>query len=278
MSSEFNDLSKQEKLKADNEFLKMKLMLERGAQFVTGNKEELPAGVENEFLRNIIEYEKQFDEHKTIKVFDKIGRPLHFKPVGEISDDGMETAWKELREYLSEYNIDLSVCSPNVSLRELYRFTTEELFKYEMDEIDIPGMMTGFIYDEFYPDPVYDNSQMVERGLLRDIFSKSDLFYEIHYDKTGFIFNDRSYKGRVHFFEVINRFKSLFTEIELNDCEVISSQVKDTYCEVIGNYRATAKSETGTFGYSGAYKVELVLRDAAYWYFNRISIDGFNPA
>src|SRR5687767_10939002 len=104
----------------------MKLTLEQGAQFETmQNEEGLPADIENQFLNYIMAYEKQAAERKVIKVFDKIQRPNHFKPVNEISDEEIENAWNSLDEYLQKYGIELSVCSPNISDRELYRFTTE---------------------------------------------------------------------------------------------------------------------------------------------------------
>ena len=276
MSAKFKGLSEQEKLQAENEFLKMKLMLEKGAKFGTTNDGELPGEIENYFLKTIMEYEKQFDEHKTIKVFDKIGRPAHFGPVAQIGNDEIDHAWKELNEYLSRYGIDLSVCSPNIPARELYRFATEELFDYEMDDMDIPGMTTAFIYDEFYPDPVYDNSKMVEY-LFSEIFRKPDLFSEIQYETSGFIFNDRSYKDPKLFFEMINRFKSLFDEIILGECKIINCMVNDTYCEVNGNYCATAKSTSDKIVFQGGFKVELFLNDIGYWNFKKIRIDGFNP-
>ncbi len=99
----------------------------------------LPADIENQFLRNIMEYEKQAAERKMMKVFDKIERPSHFKPVNEIPDDEIENAWHNLDEYLKKYGIDLSICSPNISDRELYRFTTEELFNHEMNATNVPG-------------------------------------------------------------------------------------------------------------------------------------------
>src|ERR1035437_843918 len=123
MNEDFNHLSDEEKLKA-----------------------------ENEFLNYIMAYEKQAVERKMIKIFDKIERPNHFKPVNEIPEDEIENAWNNLDEYLRKYSIELSVCSPNISDRELYRFTTEELFNHEMDDMNLPGMMSCFTYDEFYPD------------------------------------------------------------------------------------------------------------------------------
>lgn len=275
---DFNHLEGDEKLKAENEFLKMKLMLEHGAQFGSEGNKELPAAIENEFLSNMAAFEKQFDEHKTIKVFDKIGRPTHFKPVAEIPDEEIAKAWGDLSDYLGEYGISLGVCSPNISKRELYRFTIEELFVYEMDDMNIPGMMHGFIYDEFHPDLVYDNSRLVEQNLFRDIFRKEDLFYEIDYDKESFVFNSKLYENREAFIEMINRFKSLFDEIELIDFNITNCEVKETGCVVKGNYKATAKTVGDESVFNGGFKVELVLNDIDYWYFKNIQMDGFNPA
>ncbi|MEI9806727.1 MAG: hypothetical protein WDO16_01940 [Bacteroidota bacterium] len=133
-------------------FLKMKLMLERGASFGGNENNELPPEIENQFLNNVMAFEDHFQDYKMIKVFDKIGRPHHFKPASEIPDDEIKKAWSELQAHLNEHSIDLDVCSPNIPVRELYRFAVEELFEQEMDDMDMPGWTTHFIYDEFHPD------------------------------------------------------------------------------------------------------------------------------
>jgi hypothetical protein len=277
MNEEFNRLNEEEQLKAENEFLKMKLMLENGAKFEMSGENELPAEIENEFLSNIAAFEKQFTEHKIIKVFDKIGRPQHFKPVADIPDHEMDKAWGELCSYLNEYNINLSVCSPNISIKELYRFATEELFEHETDDMNLPGWTTNFIYDEFHPDPVYDNSRMVEQDLFYDIFRKEDLFCKIHYARERFVFNGQNYDDFKVFSEKINRFKSLFEEIELLDCSITHCKVGGTKCEVKGNYRALAKTIEGEIFYEGDFEIELIQNGFEYWYFKRIQINGFNP-
>lgn len=277
MQDDFSHLNEEEKLKTENDFLKMKLMLEQGGHFGGDGETKLPAEIENEFLKNVMAFEKQFDERKRIKLFDKIGRPGQFKPVNEISESDIDKAWKDLDDYLSERGINLDVCSPNISNRELYRFTTEELFEHEMDDMNLPGWSSNFIYDEFHPDPVYDNSRMVEQNLFADIFRKSDLFYEIDYDEKGFVFNGKLYETRESFFEMINRFKSLFDEIELIECSIANCDVKETESTVTGNYLAVAKSGTNEVVFKGDFKVDLVLNDMDYWYFKKIQIDGFTP-
>jgi len=278
MQEDFLHLNDEEKLKAENEFLKMKLMLEWGGHFGGNEDNELPPALENEFLNNIMAFESEFEKHQTIKVFDKIGRPLQFKPVDDVADGDIELAWKELDAYMRARDIHLDVCSPNVSARELYRFVTEELFGYETDDMNLPGWTTNFIYDEFHPDPVYDNSELVRRDLLYDIFRKEELFNELQYDSEGFVFNSKQYDEFDLFKEKINRFKSLFNEIELEQCEIHDCTVSNNGCTVMGSYRAKAKTGNDELVYEGPFSVELILKDTQYWYLKRIEIKGFNPA
>jgi hypothetical protein len=278
LTEEFNNLSDHENLKAENEFLKMKLMLENGAQFGKANDDsQVSPRMENEFLNYIAEFERQSQNPKYITVYDRIKKPTHFKPVAEIADDDIETAWEELSEYLGKYRIYLDACSPNISTRELYRFATEELFKQEMSDMNIPGMNTNFIYDEFYPDPIYDNSRMVQQDLFGDVFRKDDLFYKIHYPETGFAFNDKLFDSRQPYIDMINRFKSAFDEIELNECLVENCVVENDVCKIAGNYSASAVSGNDKTLFQGNYSVELEIGEFGYWDFKKIIIEGFNP-
>ena len=156
----------------------MKLMLENGAEFEkTEDGVHLSPQVENEFLNYINAFEKQSQNQNYIKVFDKIERPVHFKPASQIPDNEIKVAWETLQEYLQRYHISLDVCSPNVTVRELYRFTTEELFEHEMSDVNVPGMMHGFIYDEFYPDRLYDNTRCAVDDCIAYFLKKAPVEY-----------------------------------------------------------------------------------------------------
>jgi hypothetical protein len=269
----FDHLAQEDRLKAENEFLKMKLMLEHGGTFGVYENNELPSEIENEFLNNMIAFEKQFEERKTIRVFDKIGRPLHFKPVNEIADRSMDEAWKELRAWLNEYGIDLDACSPNVSSRELYRFTIEELFELETHDMDLPGWTSNFIYDEFYPDPVYDNSRIVKDDLFREIFRKEEIFSEYSFVKSEILFNDKTYENYDALKTMISRFQSAFDEISLEECNVTSCEVEKTACIVKGKYQANAKTGNDEMFFKGKFSVELLLSDLGYWDMKKIDIE-----
>jgi len=266
-----------DRLRAENEFLKMKLMLEKGAKFGNMSDMSLPPEIENVFLNNIMEFEKQAEKQEYKKVEEQLDNPAHFKPVNEIPDAEIDQAWNELSVYLNDHGINLDACSPNVTSRELYRFTLEELFKEEMSIINMPGMMHCFIYDEFHPDPIYENSNKVEYHLFHDIFSNRELFFEIDYAEEGFTFNGKKYNKIAEYKSMINRFKSFFDDILLEKCKVDQCMILENTCEVAGYYVATAIAKDST-SYSGGFRVILTRNDLEYWNFSEISIEGFDPS
>lgn len=230
----------EENLKNENEFLKMKLMLEQGAKFgsmQTGGN--LPPEIENQFLKNIMAFEKQSAEQKMIKVFDKIKRPNHFKPVNEIPDDAIENSWNELDNYLRKYNIELSVCSPNISNRELYRFTTEELFNHEMNDMNVPGMMNCFTYDEFHPDHKYDNTRAAVDDCIETIFKKQPIEWIPNLRSENLRLNDHYPLSEKEYINIINRFKEAYEDIQLQEMNDPLCTIEKNSCYVKGNYELT---------------------------------------
>jgi hypothetical protein len=272
------ELNKEEQLKLENDFLKMKLMLENGAEFgVVEEARPIPLELENEFMRNIIEFERNWENPKRVKLFDKIERPVHFKPVMEIPDDEMETAWNNLSAYLQQYGISLDACSPNINKRELYRFALEELFEHEMDDINIPGMMHGFIYDEFHPDPEYENTEIATRDCISRIFEKEPLEWMHYFRESGVQLNDHVSLGYHQLKEKINRFKESFEELTLVSLEDICCGVEGMHCKVNGRYRVEARIDKDLLQLSGQWEVELEKEgedEHSPWFIGRVYIEG----
>ena len=50
--------------------------------------------------------------------------------------------------------------------REMYRFITEEMLEEEIDDIQIPGMVSHFIYEEFHPNDEDDITDAIEEFLF----------------------------------------------------------------------------------------------------------------
>lgn len=97
-------------------------------------------------------FDAHFNDAKTITVFEKIGKPANLRPSTKIPDEEIDRAWDNLSELMKKSGVQLDACNPGISKRELYRFTTEELFPHEMNNMNIPGYRYCFIYEEFYPE------------------------------------------------------------------------------------------------------------------------------
>ena len=273
----FDQTTPGDSLRDENEFLKMKLMLENGATFSGNENNELPAEMENQFLNSIIAFEKQFDERKTIKVFDKIGRPGHFKPANEIPDDEIEKAWEDLHDYLNENSIDLAVCSPNISVRELYRFTIEELFEHETDDMDMPGWTTNFIYDEFHPDPVYDNTRAATDDCIDYILRKRPMEWMPHFKKDGLRLNKHYPLTEDELKNIVNGFKMAYDDLEINEIADINCLVDEKQSTVTGTYSVTATLGKDEQILTGNWKVILSFdEEIGYWYIVEVEIEGIN--
>jgi hypothetical protein len=262
-------------LEDENDFLKMKLMLENGAKFGTMNTDtELPPEVENMFLKNMMEFERQAAERKKIKVFDKIGRPTNFRPVNQIAESEIENEWKLLIEHLNQYSIDLDVCSPNISKRELYRFTTEELFDYEMDDMSIEGMTSGFIYDEFYPDHIYDNTRYAVDDCIKLIFNPRQIDFMPWLKRKNLSLNDHYPLTEEDFKKRINQFKEAYKDIKLNKLMGIDCEINENCCEVKGEYDISLVLPSEERRVLGSWRVEFELdEDGDYWQIVSVQVE-----
>lgn len=268
-------MSNEERIRAENDVLKMKLMLEKGARF-HDQKEDLPAEVENEFLKHVIAFEKQLEEHKTIRVIEKLGNPAHFRPVDEIPDGELEKAWEELDKHMRKHGVSLDVCSPNISARELYRFTTEELFKQEMDDFSLPGMMYCFIYDEFYPDPLYENGRAA-LDTVRSMLSPAIVECLPHLRRRNLRLNNKLPLLEGEFRSYVNQFKQAYEHMEEPALEQLECTVKENYSLVRGTYKLRAALRTEYIVLEGNWSIELELdNELGFWYIFNVQIEGIN--
>ena len=265
-----------EKIKEENAYLKMKLMLEKGAQ-INSSSGEIPPEVENEFLKYIMEFERQSENPTMITVFDRIGKPTHFKPVDAIREEEMEDALTKLRDYLIGHQIDTAVCSPNVSAKEFYRFIVEELFYMEIPDIRVPGMMKGFIYDEFHPDPVFDNEQIVVNECLLGMLSTKPVEKLIFYRQEELQLNDHFPLSHEEFLTLIGQFKSSFDSIDDVEITEVFCQVNEKFSFVRGNYSFLARWGKEEMHYRGKWLVNLELdSEDGQWLIFSVQIDGIN--
>jgi len=275
MQEEYHNLNDHEALKAENEFIKMKLMLEHGAdfQYSEGSGEVSPE-TEHEFLNYIMDFEQQEARASERSVFEVLGSPQQFPGVEGIDEEKVKELLLELLLYMKERGIELTVFSPNVPPIEIYRFITEELFIHRMLHMDIPGMATCFIYDEFHPDHPYENSRTAVNECIREIFSDNDLQWTFQYEQSIQL-NEHMGLTIESFRRKVNAFKKRYEHIEPINTEVLDCIMSAESCLVMGNFEVCLTTfqehwlKTGLWSVRFRYWSELDI-----WMIAQVQVEG----
>ncbi len=145
----FSD-DEEEQLRIENEILRLKLKAELGGEIEgMDGTENLPPEIENLFLKNILSFEHQYEQVSSTTIYQIIQEPTFVK--GEdLNDDELVIAFERINQILDNNHIAVDYRG-DYSIREKYRFITEDLFKHETKLVHIDGMTTHYSYEEFYP-------------------------------------------------------------------------------------------------------------------------------
>lgn len=154
----FND-DPEQNLRIENEILKLKMQAERGALF-GGKLEDLPPEVEAEFLKNVRQFEDSFDKARQITIYECIGQP-EYKKAEELMPEEVKGEITRIIELMHSKNIILEVLG-QYELSVIYKFITEELFQENIREVNFPGYIHNFIYEEFHPNHKIDISRSAQ--------------------------------------------------------------------------------------------------------------------
>lgn len=246
MAQETNSEDEIEKLRIENEIKKMKLSLEHGASFSNPSENnELNPLIEAQFLDNIEQFEKAFDECKQISVYNFIGKP-EYRKTDVIPDDEINTELEKVKKVLNENGIYLdTLCE--VDDRVLYRFITKELFLHETDDIRVAGMAHNFIYEEFHPNHEYD-IRCHSNDFIESYLDKESDFY------TTFLANKAENDNR------LKNFRDAFISFSISHFEIKSIRFDEENANVIFeiNFTGTIEGSAETQNFTGEGSLEMV--------------------
>jgi hypothetical protein len=152
-----------DELRIENELHKLQLEQEFGAVF-GGFTTDLPPDIENRFLRNVLEFERQYKSGGTLTMYEFLGRPHLYPPEELRSEEDFRAEVNRLFELFEQNSVRLDVLG-TYPAETLYRFIVDEFMHLEKDNIRIPGMYSGYIYEEFHPNHRLDIDRRV-----RDLF------------------------------------------------------------------------------------------------------------
>ncbi len=224
-----NDLPEDEKfsddpeadLRMQNDFLKMKMMAESGAVF--GGGKGLTPEIENQFLNNILEFEKQHSNSCPKKIKEILGHPT-FKNEEDLDDIEFVQAYLKLNDLLTRNFLQVDFLKERTD-RFKYQFIIGELLDQETPFFYAKGMTTYFIYEEFHPDHERDIHETTMK-FLND-FLERKLDAETYYiesqiaEPDGNVVSREDYMKRfAAMYEATQSFENYSFEIENSSFEL----------------------------------------------------------
>ena len=247
-------------IKEENEFKKLKLNLEYGAIFPDKMSNNLPPELEAMFLDSVMNFEKVYQNVKQISVYKKMGEP-EFKSQFTLSDIEITIELNRILDLMNQNGLDLSVLSDyDDEDRLIYSFITEELFLHEINDINVPGMISNFVYEEFHPNHGYDLKRETE-DFLKMFFDTKDDFYDNYHSKDA-----SNHAG-------LNNFRSLFHEFQMTffHFQEIAFDEKNAIVRFKIDFWAKNDGKDSKISYSGDGSMTFEY-EYGYWYLREVTL------
>lgn len=226
------------------------------------------------FINRVMEFERQYALKKFIKVDKRLGYPRHFKPVNEIPENEMELAWNNLHDYMRQHGISLTASSPRVSNRDLYRFALGEMLELDVSDIDIPNLIHCFVYDEFFPDPVYEATQTACHFGVKALLDNQPMHIPFHFWEDNLRLNQHTGLTRDELKDVVNRFKRYYTDLMPNEVVCTDCQIMYPFCYTEGFYSILTSLNGKSWFTKANWRVLLEFDTInGYWNIREVEID-----
>lgn len=191
----------------ENEFKKLKLSIEHRSIFFDKTNPNMPPEIEGQFLDYIMNFENAFKNLIRITVFEKIGKP-EFKIPEMLTHAEITIELENILRLMQSFDIALDlICNYLDEERLIYTFIVTELFQQEIEDINIDGMVTHFIYEDFHQNHKYD-LEVATIDFLKMFLNKKSTFYKDYHNEDAV--NEAE----------INLFRDLFDECELQLFEI----------------------------------------------------------
>jgi hypothetical protein len=262
--------------------IKKKELEEKFGMVFSGINEELSTELEYEWLNYIEEFEEQYAAQKTTTVWDYIGKP-EYKIVQELSNDEISEELNALLELMQIKGISLNTLS-EVDDRELYRFITEELFIYEIDDMHIPGMQNCFTYEDFHPNAQLDIEQAYDYFLTFTLGKSPNVGgtgYDLLYIDTENHLNKNGEKmDSVAIETFLNNFLNTFDFFKIESHKitniVINSEKNEALLKFNIQYKGCFNQSSETIPFKGEGTFKLKPSEYGGWSIYSIEMPGLS--
>ncbi len=263
MESKSNKQQDDEALRIENQVRKLKLELKHGAKFGNFNPDlQLPPHIEKMFLDNVERVEKALSEAKKIKMYDLIGRP-EFKKADSLGDEELEIELKNVHEILYQNQI---FCDSiyGVDNRKFYSFITEELREEMMEDINVPGFIAHFFYEDYHPNHEAAIGEMSYDFMLSFLKNNEKFEFE-EFDEP--IINAKE----------LHNFRDSYRCFEIAELKLKSVEIKEYSATAIykADFTGSIEGSSIMLKFSEIITLDLSL-DSKYWNIKKVTFPSLN--
>jgi len=266
-----NRISLDDQLRIENEIIKMKLMLEHGAQFATGQgSDKMEPALEHAFLKHVLAMEEAHRNGKNLTVFEKLGCPTDIRPAEELSADELPEALRALLERLATHGIEVRPVEKNIDPEEFYRFLTKDLM--EISVLDSPGIHC-FLFEAHPAQEGCRLERIAQEACLQSVIAGKAPLGEITKDKplrlNGFDHHDRtSVQHR------LMRFRAPYEDVLGLDKRIDRTILERDTCTVHGSHETALCKKDRCEILRGEWYVTFHRNGSDEWRIAEIDIDG----
>ncbi len=267
-----------ENMKIENEFLKIKLKAQYGDGFFMQEGEHaIPTELENQFLKQMMSFEENYENAEYISLYEKIGKPS-FKKIDTLTSHEISEALISLTTTMEEYGILLDINDGPYPDEIIYKFITEELFEQEVEKESFFGGQWHFSYEDFHPND-YKEIENNTHEFLQHWFTKN---FDEYCTELAYNFIPPSGKklDRTVFFKKANMFFDSFVAFKNDEYTIdeIKFELHDNYTgmgHAEGVLKYDAEMENGEIiHYKGFFKLYM-QRENKYWSIIYFIMPGF---
>ncbi|HEX5026754.1 MAG TPA: hypothetical protein VFV68_15850 [Agriterribacter sp.] len=138
-------------------------------------------------------------------------------------------------------------------------------------------MMTNFIYDEFHPDPIYDNTRTATEECINYILQKSTMEWMHNFQSDNLRLNAKFPLTAEQLKETVNNFKAAYDDLRIDNISSAECTVNGNDSRVSGSYSISLNAGIRNYTVSGNWDVYLERdQDLGYWYINNVQITGID--
>jgi len=250
----------------ENEVRKLKIQAETGAEFFT-DSEKLSPKQESGFLDHIEAFNRSSQDKKQKKIKEILNNPV-FEDPESITDQELAIHLDKAYQLLDKNNISLDVLY-DVPDREVYRFIVEDLMEHELSVIDVPGMITCFTYEEFYPNDEEDLKRYAEEFV--EILAKKSFDIIDYVLNSTCVYQDTKLSDKEYIDVIKNKLRNVD---RLKIRKLRSEKIEINKERAILNYHLHYEKKLND-GSLSAHKEQVQFdftQDTGYWYLQSVSI------